>query len=35
MYEPDELAGLLERAGWRSQIEGTRSFLYGAAEPAS
>ena len=34
MYEPDELNGLLEAEGWRPQIDGTRWFLYGVAEPA-
>lgn len=35
MYEPDELNGRLEAEGWRGQIDGTRWFLYGAAEPVS
>jgi SAM-dependent methyltransferase len=34
MYEPDELNQLLEAEGWRGQIDGTRWFVYGAAEPA-
>lgn len=34
MYEPEELNGLLESEGWRPQIDATRWFLYGAAEPA-
>ncbi len=33
MYEPDELAELIEAEGWRSSIDATRWFLFGWAEP--
>lgn len=33
MYEPDELSDLLEQEGWRPQIDATRWFVHGAAEP--
>lgn len=32
-YEPEELATLLEREGWRAQIAATRWFVYGSAVP--
>lgn len=34
MYEPDELDRMLEAEGWRPQIDATRWFIYGSAEPA-
>lgn len=34
MYEPDELAALLEAEGWRPRIAGTRWFVFGSAAPA-
>lgn len=33
MYEPDELNALLEAEGWRPQIDSTRWFVHGSAEP--
>lgn len=35
MYEPEELAGVLAREGWRADIDATRWFIYGAAAPAA
>ena len=34
MYEPEELDALVEAEGWRADIDATRWFLYGSAEPA-
>jgi demethylmenaquinone methyltransferase/2-methoxy-6-polyprenyl-1,4-benzoquinol methylase len=31
MYEPDELASLLDAEGWDAEIEGTRWFVFGSA----
>jgi ubiquinone/menaquinone biosynthesis C-methylase UbiE len=31
MYEPAELEELIEREGWRAEIDGTRWFLFGSA----
>jgi demethylmenaquinone methyltransferase/2-methoxy-6-polyprenyl-1,4-benzoquinol methylase len=31
MYEPDELNSLLRHLGWKSNIEGTASIIYGTA----
>jgi demethylmenaquinone methyltransferase/2-methoxy-6-polyprenyl-1,4-benzoquinol methylase len=33
MYEPEELQALVEREGWRADIDGTRWFLFGSATP--
>ena len=33
LYEPDELAALLEAEGWRSNVDATRWFIYASAEP--
>jgi demethylmenaquinone methyltransferase/2-methoxy-6-polyprenyl-1,4-benzoquinol methylase len=33
MYEPDELASLIEAEGWTASMDATRWFLYGSAEP--
>jgi demethylmenaquinone methyltransferase/2-methoxy-6-polyprenyl-1,4-benzoquinol methylase len=35
MYEPEELHALVEREGWRAEIDATRWFLYGSAAPRS
>ena len=34
MYEPDELADLIEAEGWRAQVDATRWFVFGRAAPA-
>jgi len=34
MYEPDELTALIEAEGWRADIDATRWFIFGSAEPA-
>ena len=33
LYEPAELAPLIEAEGWHSRIEGTRRFIFGSALP--
>jgi SAM-dependent methyltransferase len=33
MYEPDELAALVEAEGWHAELDGTRWFIFGAARP--
>ena len=33
MYEPDELQALIEAEGWRADIDATRWFVFGSAEP--
>ncbi len=33
MYEPDELATLIDREGWHSHIEATRWFVFGSTQP--
>ena len=33
MYEPGELQSLIEAEGWRADINATRAFWYGSAEP--
>ena len=33
MYEPEELQSLLDVGGWDSNIAGTRSFIFGSAQP--
>ncbi len=33
MYEPDELQPLIEREGWRVELDGTRRFILGWAWP--
>jgi len=32
-YEPSQLAGLLEEESWHANVDGTRWFIYGTAEP--
>jgi demethylmenaquinone methyltransferase/2-methoxy-6-polyprenyl-1,4-benzoquinol methylase len=34
MYEPDELASLLREQGWATQLEATRWFIFGSAQPS-
>lgn len=34
MYEPDELRTLLAAEQWKADIDGTRWFIFGSAEPA-
>ncbi len=33
MYEPEELTSLLREQGWVTQLEATRSFVFGSAQP--
>lgn len=34
MYEPDELRSLIEAEGWNADIQATRWFWFGAAQPS-
>ncbi|MGH9186123.1 MAG: hypothetical protein ACRD0U_09965 [Acidimicrobiales bacterium] len=34
MYEPDELHALLEAEGWDADINATRWFIFGSAQPS-
>ncbi len=33
MYEPDELQALIEAEGWRADIQASRWFVFGSAQP--
>ncbi len=33
MYEPEELEGLVEAQGWHADIDATRWFIFGGAQP--
>ena len=33
MYEPDELASLIDAEGWRSHLDATRWFIFGSTQP--
>jgi len=33
-YDPDGLQSLIEAEGWHAQIDATRWFIHGRAEPA-
>lgn len=33
MYEPDELASLIDTEGWHSRLDATRWFIFGFTQP--